>query len=102
LCIRFICRSFIEFATDFTLLQVGSCGVDFPIRLEPLQEEMKHLGSEYDLEVFPGLILKMQNPQVTLLIFVSGKIVLTGASNWEHMVDAFEKIYPTLLKYRKD
>jgi hypothetical protein len=26
----------------FTLLQVGSCGVDFPIRLEPLQEEMKH------------------------------------------------------------
>ena len=89
-------------AAHANAFQVGSCGVDFPIRLDPLHEEMKYLGSEYDLEVFPGLILKMQNPPVTLLIFVSGKIVLTGASNWEHMVDAFEKIYPTLLKYRKD
>jgi transcription initiation factor TFIID TATA-box-binding protein len=29
--------------------------------------------------MFPGLIFKMQEPKIVLLIFVSGKLVLTGA-----------------------
>jgi len=32
-----------------------------------------------DLQLFPGLIYRMIKPKVVLLIFVSGKIVLTGA-----------------------
>jgi hypothetical protein len=31
------------------------------------------------LQLFPGLIYRMIKPKVVLLIFVSGKIVLTGA-----------------------
>jgi hypothetical protein len=31
------------------------------------------------VQLFPGLIYRMHKPKVVLLIFVSGKIVLTGA-----------------------
>lgn len=34
---------------------------------------------QYEPELFPGLIYRHQAPKVVLLIFVSGKVVLTGA-----------------------
>lgn len=34
--------------------------------------------NSYEPELFPGLIYKMVKPQVVLLIFASGKVVLTG------------------------
>ena len=34
---------------------------------------------KYEPELFPGLIYRMVQPKIVLLIFVSGKIVLTGA-----------------------
>jgi len=34
---------------------------------------------QYEPELFPGLIYRMVDPKVVLLIFVSGKVVLTGA-----------------------
>ena len=33
---------------------------------------------QYEPELFPGLIYRMLVPKVVLLIFVSGKVVLTG------------------------
>ena len=33
---------------------------------------------QYEPEIFPGLIYRMKVPKVVLLIFVSGKVVLTG------------------------
>lgn len=36
----------------------------------------------YEPELFPGLIYRMMQPKIVLLIFVSGKVVLTG-SNYE-------------------
>ena len=33
---------------------------------------------QYEPELFPGLIYRMVQPKVVLLIFVSGKVVLTG------------------------
>ena len=38
-----------------------------------------HLSLQYEPELFPGLIYRMVKPKVVLLIFVSGKVVLTGA-----------------------
>ena len=35
--------------------------------------------AQYEPELFAGLVYKMAKPKVCLLIFVSGKIVLTGA-----------------------
>lgn len=43
----------------------------------------------------------MQTPKIVLLIFASGKIVLTGAKNKEDIKNAFDNIYPVLKKFRK-
>lgn len=52
---------------------------------------------QYEPELFPGLIYRMTVPKIVLLIFVSGKIVLTGAKVRQEIYDAFDKIYPVLL-----
>ena len=79
---------------------VGSCDVNFPIRLEGLA--LAHgVFSSYEPEIFPGLIYKMKVPKVVLLIFVSGKIVITGAKVRQDTYDAFEKIYPVLTDFQK-
>ncbi|XP_010552311.1 PREDICTED: TATA-box-binding protein 2 isoform X5 [Tarenaya hassleriana] len=57
---------------------VGSCDVKFPIRLEGLNYSHGAFSS-YEPELFPGLIYRMKQPKIVLLIFVSGKIVITGA-----------------------
>ena len=59
---------------------VASCDVKFPIRLEGLASSYLKFCS-YEPEMFPGLIFHMIEPKIVLLIFVSGKIVLTGAKN---------------------
>ena len=46
----------------------------------------------YEPEMFPGLIYRMQEPKVVLLIFASGKIVCTGAKNEKQVYKAVEKI----------
>jgi hypothetical protein len=37
---------------------------------------------QYEPELFPGLIYRMKDPKIVLLIFVSGKVVLTGELWW--------------------
>lgn len=79
---------------------VGSCDVKFPIRLEGLALAHGPFSS-YEPELFPGLIYRMVKPKIVLLIFVSGKIVLTGAKVREEIYQAFESIYPVLTGFRK-
>ncbi|CAB4402476.1 unnamed protein product [Rhizophagus irregularis] len=87
--------------TDFKIQNiVGSCDVKFPIRLEGLAYSHGHFSS-YEPELFPGLIYRMVKPKIVLLIFVSGKIVLTGAKVRQEIYDAFESIYPVLTEFRK-
>lgn len=56
---------------------------------------------QYEPELFPGLIYRMADPKIVLLIFVSGKVVLTGAKKREDIYRAFESIYPVLQTFRK-
>lgn len=79
---------------------VGSCDVQFPIRLEGLAWQHGHF-AQYEPELFPGLIYRMQMPKIVLLIFVSGKIVLTGGKRREDIYQAFENIYPVLTEFKK-
>ena len=79
---------------------VGSCDVRFPIRLEGLASSHSIFCS-YEPELFPGLIYRMQVPKIVLLIFVSGKVVLTGAKKREDIYKAFEQIYPVLQQFQK-
>lgn len=79
---------------------VGSCDVKFPIRLEGLVLTHSQFSS-YEPELFPGLIYRMVKPRIVLLIFVSGKVVLTGAKVRAEIYEAFDNIYPILKGFRK-
>ena len=83
---------------------------------------------QYEPELFPGLIYRMVTPKIVILIFVSGKVVLTGgkarqrrqasaplfllrlltrspartfAQSRNDVYEAFENIYPVLNQFRK-
>jgi transcription initiation factor TFIID TATA-box-binding protein len=79
---------------------VGTTDVGFPIRLEGLVYAHSMYAS-FEPELFPGLIYRMIKPRVVFLIFVSGKIVITGARTEEDLRQAFTKLYPVLLDFRK-
>lgn len=88
--------------SEFTVQNmVASCSVNFPIRLEGLAAKFD-MFCNYEPEVFPGLVFRMKKPKLVLLIFVTGKIVLTGAKRVEQIYDAFDNIHPVLLEFRKD
>jgi transcription initiation factor TFIID TATA-box-binding protein len=52
--------------------------------------------SMYEPEQFPGLIYRMEKPRVVLLIFSSGKMVITGAKRESEVEDAVNGIYDIL------
>ena len=79
---------------------VGSCDVKFPIRLEGLVLTHSQFSS-YEPELFPGLIYRMVKPRIVLLIFVSGKVVLTGAKVRQEIYEAFDNIHPILKNFKK-
>lgn len=56
---------------------VATCDLKFPIKLESLHQ-MHSQFSSYEPELYPGLTYRMIEPRVVLLIFVNGKVVITG------------------------
>lgn len=80
---------------------VATVDVEFPIRLEGLSLGEHQKYCTYEPELFAGLVYKMAKPKVCLLIFVSGKIVLTGAKSMKDLFTAFENIYPLCAEYKK-
>lgn len=79
---------------------VGTVDVGYPIRLEGVAFAHPTFSS-YEPELFPGLIYRLVQPRVVLLIFVSGKVVITGAKTEEQLVEGLKKVYPILLEFRK-
>ncbi|XP_012539785.1 TATA-box-binding protein [Monomorium pharaonis] len=79
---------------------VATCDLKFPIKLENLNANHPQFSS-YEPELYPGLTYRMLAPKVVLLIFVNGKVVLTGAKNRTELQNALNNIYPILKSYRK-
>ncbi|KAI6236899.1 SSD domain-containing protein [Aphelenchoides besseyi] len=79
---------------------VGSVDVKFSIQLECLAITHAQF-STYEPELFPGLIYRMVKPRAVLLIFFSGKVVITGTRSREEVSSAFEQIYPILRGFKK-
>ena len=50
----------------------------------------------YEPEQFPGLIYRMDEPKVVILLFASGKLVCTGARKEEDVYKAVEKLHQRL------
>ena len=53
-------------------------------------------GVEYRPEHFPGLIYRMDEPKVVILIFASGNLVCTGAKKEQDVHDAVHKLHGNL------
>lgn len=79
---------------------VGTADCGFPIRLEGLVYAHSAFAS-YEPELFPGLIYRLVSPRVVFLIFVSGKIVITGAKKESDLANALTKLYPVLVEFKK-
>lgn len=86
---------------------VGSCDVKFQISLTKLYFHIIKKSSHnirqvivYEPEQFPGLIYRMIDPNILLLIFTSGKIILAGGKIREDIYSTFQKIYPLLNKFK--
>ncbi len=78
----------------------ATCDFGFPIRLEGFL--YAHAGiSTYEPELFSGLVYRIPDSKVVLLIFVSGKIVITGAKSTNDLQAAVDHIYPELIDFRK-
>ena len=50
----------------------------------------------YEPEQFPGLIYRMAEPKVVILLFASGKLVCTGAKREQDVYDAVSKLHKEL------
>lgn len=46
----------------------------------------------YEPELFPGLIYRMIKPRIVLLIFVSGKVVLTGKTRSSFLTTSLHSV----------
>ena len=73
---------------------VASAGVGGMIDLEKAAYSLGH--SMYEPEQFPGLIYRMVEPKVVILLFASGKLVCTGAKKEEDVYVAVEQLHTLL------
>lgn len=48
--------------------------------------------TEYEPEQFPGLIYRLDDPSAVIIIFASGKLVITGVTTIDAARDAFETL----------
>ena len=55
--------------------------------------------TEYEPEVFPGLVFRLEDPKAVLLLFVSGKGVCAGAKSMVDVKRAAQKISQILQKH---
>ncbi len=62
-----------------------------------LEKAVGKLGKTmYEPEQFPGLIYRMDEPKVVILIFASGNLVCTGAKKEQDVYDAVNKLHANL------
>ena len=89
---------------SFTIANmVATMDTRFPIHLESLASSAHRIFVTYNPEIFAGLIYRITSkPRSTFLIFVSGKIVVTGAKSLESIVAAANYIYPILAQFVRD
>lgn len=89
---------------------VGTCDVKFDIKLTQLS---LHINAKlnnnpekkichYEPDIFPGLIYHMASHKLTVLVFSSGKINFVGAKHKNDIYEAYKRIYPLLLRFKKE
>ncbi len=81
----------IEIVNSVSTANVGG-EIDLEVASDILDNVM------YEPEQFPGLIYRMEEPKMVILIFATGKMVLTGAKGEDQVNEAVEKIISILIE----
>ncbi len=55
---------------------------------------------EYEPEQFPGAIIRLRNPDASLLLFKNGKIIIAGCRNRKDIEKSIKKIKEKLKQFR--
>jgi transcription initiation factor TFIID TATA-box-binding protein len=76
---------------------VATANLHGKVDLEAAADIMENV--MYEPEQFPGLIYRMAEPKVVILIFASGKLVCTGAKSAEMVDVAIVKLHGVLEDY---
>jgi transcription initiation factor TFIID TATA-box-binding protein len=84
---------------------VASVGLGGTIDLEKTTYSLEK--TMYEPEQFPGLIYRMNDPKVVILLFTSGNLVITGAKKEEEVYRAVTILQKTLeekelIRYKKE
>jgi transcription initiation factor TFIID TATA-box-binding protein len=69
---------------------VTSADIECDLDLAALHSDLAQ--SQYNVEQFPGLIYRSDDPKVTILVFRSGKIVCTGSQSLEGSKEALDDL----------
>lgn len=81
---------------------IASANCNIPIRLEVLAHDHKEY-CNYEPELFAGLVYRYKptsNLKSVILIFVSGKIIITGCKSVNKLYTVFQDIYNVLIQYK--
>ena len=93
---------------------VSTCDLKVSLNLAKLNAEMAYIFNKssnkdndkirvnYEPEQFPGIIYRMINPRITLLVFASGKVNFVGVKERNEAFEAIKKVYHLLLKHKSD
>jgi len=75
---------------------VASASVGFEVNLDVLAIEV--MNTEYEPEQFPGLVFRLDKPKTVMLIFRSGKLIITGAKTPKEANLSAEKTREMILR----
>jgi len=76
---------------------VATVSLDQELNLSVIERNVPNV--EYDPDQFPGLILRLEAPKITALIFKSGKMVVTGAKSTAEIIRGVKRIIKLLIKH---
>jgi len=69
---------------------VANAKIDLKIDLFNLATKLDNV--EYEPEQFPGAIVRLYNPKISLLLFKNGKMICAGAKSERDIVDSIKRI----------
>ncbi|MGA3198025.1 MAG: TATA-box-binding protein [Halobacteriota archaeon] len=75
---------------------VASADLHSALNLNAIANGLGLENIEYEPEQFPGLVYRVSDPKVVILLFGSGKLVITGGKKPEDMVSAVDRIVTEL------
>ena len=83
----------VEEASEITVQNIVTSGdLEEPLNLNAIAIGLGLEAIEYEPEQFPGLVYRLDDPDVVVLLFGSGKLIITGASVPEEAEAAVETI----------